>query len=215
MFGGKGEKMKSGVAPYVILTVMAALVAAVALFLYVLQRPPGDSSAEAGFARDMAVHHAQAVEMASTVERRTENDEVRTLAGDIVLTQQAQIGQMQGWLAVWGLSQSGSEPQMAWMGMSPEGRMPGMATQEEVNSLGDLPPDEMDAEFLKLMVEHHSAAIPMANAVLERTDRPEVEALAGAISASQQKEISVMRDMLQRMGEEPPPAENEMQGMDM
>ncbi|MDP9479986.1 MAG: DUF305 domain-containing protein, partial [Actinomycetota bacterium] len=34
------------------------------LALYLTSRPPADDSAEAGFARDMMVHHAQAVEMA-------------------------------------------------------------------------------------------------------------------------------------------------------
>ena len=56
-----------------------------------------------GFARDMMVHHAQAVEMAEIVRDKTENENVRILATDIALTQQAQIGQMQGWLAVWEL----------------------------------------------------------------------------------------------------------------
>src|SRR5919199_3686100 len=38
---------------------------------------PADSSAEAGFARDMVVHHAQAVQMAEIVRDRTESEEIR------------------------------------------------------------------------------------------------------------------------------------------
>ncbi|WP_240432479.1 DUF305 domain-containing protein [Rubrobacter indicoceani] len=195
----------------------AAVLVAAAVVLFVTQRMPDDSSAEAGFARDMAVHHAQAVEIASIVESRTENEEVRTLASDIVLTQQAQIGQMQGWLAVWELPQTGSEEQMAWMGheMQAGELMPGMATRNEIISLSKLPPDDMDTEFLRLLVEHHSAAIPMANAVLDQTNRPEVETLARAIVSSQRTEISVMNNMLRRMGEDPVPTQNDMQDMDM
>jgi hypothetical protein len=63
-----------------------------ALVMTLLTRPPGDGSPEAGFARDISVHHAQAVEMAEIVRDRTESEEVRTLATDIALTQQAQIG---------------------------------------------------------------------------------------------------------------------------
>ena len=48
----------------------------------------------------MSVHHAQAVEMVESVRDRTESEEIRTLATDVALTQQGQIGQMQGWLAV-------------------------------------------------------------------------------------------------------------------
>ena len=96
---------------------------------------PAEDSAEAGFARDMMVHHAQAVQMAEIVRDKTESEEIRTIAADIALTQQAQIGQMQGWLAVWGLPTTGPEPPMAWMGHPMEGRMPGMATPEQIDDL--------------------------------------------------------------------------------
>ena len=182
-------------------------------------RLPGNDSAEAGFARDMMVHHAQAVEMAEIVRDKTESEEVRILASDISLTQQAQIGIMQGWLAVWGLPVTGTEPAMAWMGHPTEGRMPGMANPEEVNRLRNAPPEEADAMFLRLMIPHHQAAIPMAEAVLEETDRPEVEQLAGAIVASQRAEIKTMQGMLRDMGteapaEEPPDGMETMPGME-
>ena len=166
-------------------------------------RQPGDSSVEAGFARDMSVHHAQAVEMAEIVRNKTESEEMRTMAADIALTQQAQIGQMQGWLDVWGLPSSGTEPAMSWMGHPTEGRMPGMASPEEINRLRNAPPEEADKMFLRLMIPHHQAALPMARAVLERTDRPEVERLATAIVASQKGEIKIMHEMLERRAEKP------------
>jgi uncharacterized protein (DUF305 family) len=58
--------------------------------------PPGNDSAEAGFARDMIVHHAQAVQMAEIIRDKTNSDDMRLLAADISLTQQGQIGIMQG-----------------------------------------------------------------------------------------------------------------------
>lgn len=161
---------------------------------------PSDSSPEAGFARDMMVHHAQAVEMAEIVRDKTDSEEIRTLAADIALTQQAQIGQMQGWLQVWDLPPTGTEPAMSWMGEPHEGRMPGMASPEEINDLQQASPEEAEALFLQLMVPHHEAAVPMAQAVLEETDRKEVERLAGSIVASQQAEIELMRGLLQRRG---------------
>src|SRR4051812_21471601 len=90
---------------------------------------PDEDSVEAGFARDMMVHHAQAVQMAEIVRDKTESEEIRTLAADIALTQQAQIGQMQGWLQVWGLPATGYKPAMSWMGHPTEDRMPGMASR--------------------------------------------------------------------------------------
>ena len=172
-------------------------------YLSLSYRPPADDSAEAGFARDMATHHAQAVQMAEIIQRRTESDGIRLLATDIALTQQGQIGQMQGWLAAWRLPQTGDEAPMTWMGHPTEGLMPGMATPEEISALETLPPDEADEQFLRLMIPHHEAAVPMAEAVLAETDRPEVEQLASAISASQQNEIQVMQDLLRSRGAAP------------
>jgi uncharacterized protein (DUF305 family) len=157
---------------------------------------PGDDSAEAGFARDMIVHHGQAVQMAEIVRDRTESNAVRLLASDISLTQQGQIGIMQGWLQVWGLPITSSEPAMAWMGHPTDGLMPGMATPEEIDPLGTLPPQRADVLFLRLMIAHHQAAIPMSKAVLERTDESEVEQLAKDIVRSQKAEIENMRAMV-------------------
>ena len=198
-----------GIATFVLPTLAALLlgVASAGLYLGLSHRSPGEGSAEAGFARDMAVHHAQAVQMAEIIQRRTESDEIRLLATDMMLTQQGQIGQMRGWLAAWGLPQTGTEPPMSWMGRPTEGRMPGIASPEEVRELEDLPPDEADERFLRLMIPHHRAAIPMSEAVLEETDRPEVEQLASAIAASQEGEIRVMHDLLRSRGASPAEAE--------
>lgn len=182
---------------------VAVLVAGAALALLYANRTPGEGSIEAGFARDMAEHHAQAVQMAEMSLRRTENEEIRVLATDILLTQQNQIGQMHGWLAAWGLPLTGSEPSMTWMGHPTDGPMPGMATPEEISALETLPPEEADARFLRLMIPHHEAAIPMSEAVIGETSRPEVEQLASAIAASQENEIQTMQAMLRAMGEEP------------
>ena len=192
----------SAAAPW-LLAVVFGFVAVTAFTLFLTSRPPGDGSAEAGFARDMMVHHAQAVEMAELLRDKSVSPGIETLAADIALTQQAQIGQMQGWLGVWELPMTGAEPSMAWMGHPTEGRMPGMATPEQIEALRKAPPEETEKRFLRLMIPHHQAAVPMAEAVLEETDRPEVSELASAISSSQKAEIEVMRDLLAERGAKP------------
>ncbi len=188
-----------------LLTALAAalvLVAVVVVFLG--SRTPGDNSAEAGFSRDMAIHHAQAVEMAGILRDKANDDRMKTFAEDIILTQQGQIGQMQGWLAAWGLPMTSTEPQMEWMGHEIDGQMPGMATPKELNTLRNAPPEEAEKQFLELMIPHHEAALDMSDAILARTNRPEVQNLAQAIKDSQKAEIANMNEMLAARGGEAP-----------
>jgi hypothetical protein len=90
--------------PLLLLAVVAVLAAGVALALLLASVPPGNDSAEAGFARDMIVHHGQAVQMAEIIRDNTKSDSIRLLASDISLTQQAQVGMIQGWLQMWGVA---------------------------------------------------------------------------------------------------------------
>src|SRR5215203_608173 len=185
-----------------LLAVVAVLAGGVALALLFASQPSSNDSAEASFARDMIVHHGQAVQMAEIVRDRTQSDAMRLIAADISLTQQGQIGIMQGWLQAWGLPITGSEPAMAWMGHPTDGLMPGMATPDEIGRLSQLPPDRADELFLSLMIAHHAAAIPMAQAILKRTDQPEVRQLAQAIQQSQRVEIENMKAMMEdRVGD--------------
>src|SRR5215211_7400182 len=76
--------------------------------------------------------------------------------------------------------------------------MPGMATPDELDSLFKLPPDRADVLFLRLMISHHEAAIPMAKAILKRTDEPEVSQLATSIIESQRAELENMKAMVEK-----------------
>lgn len=190
------------------LLLVLLLVTALAVFWLSLSRAPAEGSPEVNFSRDMAAHHAQAVEMALIARDRSSDEELRRFALDIMLTQQAQIGQMQGWLAAWGLPLSGPQPTM---------QMPGMATQQQINALQTLPVAEMETSFLQLMIRHHQGGIAMAQEALRQTKRAEVTQLANAIVNSQQSEIAYMQDLLKRRGAaSPTPAEpNNIEHMEM
>ena len=201
---GRGETraIRTSWLPWLTLAALIGAGLAGALAWALFTGAPGDDSPEAGFARDMSTHHEQAVEMALLVRDRTEDPRIKTLATDIALTQQGQIGQMQGWLRVWGLPAVGEEPAMAWMGHPTEGRMPGMASPEEIAQLGQLAGIEADREFLRLMIRHHQGGVPMAQAALERSDNGVVRRLAEAIVRSQQAEVELMQGLLEGKGGE-------------
>lgn len=197
------------------LTALGAVLAGVLLGWLVLapHHPDGDSP-EAGFARDMSEHHAQAVEMSMLVLTLTDSGDVTTLAYDIATSQQNQIGQMEAWLHLWDLPTARSGPRMAWMAGheahaahgAPEGdaTMPGMATSEEMQQLRDAEGQEAESLFLQLMVSHHEAGVAMAQAAYDLSAEPEVGRLAQAMVRSQDAEIAAMTAMLRERGAEAP-----------
>ncbi len=167
---------------------------------------PAVNSAEAGFARDMAVHHQQAVEMSYIVRDRTKNVEVRRLAYDIAQTQANQRGMLLGWLDLWGLPKVSADPPMTWMGMGDmaSGKdgalMPGMATNSELKKLGSLSGRPAEVFFLQLMTDHHKGGIHMAQGCVDKCQVGVEKRLAQGMVDAQQSEIQLMADMLKERG---------------
>lgn len=196
----------------------AVLLLALALVALMLVRPsssapataaaasaPAETSADVGFARDMAVHHQQAVEMSFTVRDRTTDVAVRRLAFDIINTQANQRGMMLGWLEMWGRAKSSPRPPMEWMGhtVTPRGDgalMPGMATDAELDALRAAKGRDAEVRFLRLMTAHHRAGADMARAAASAAGTDEIRNLASGMVLGQQSEIALMADMLKERG---------------
>lgn len=172
-------------------------------------RTPSAESADAGFARDMAVHHQQAVEMSYIVRDRTKDEEVRRLAYDIAQTQANQRGMMLGWLDLWGLPKVSSEPPMTWMDMGgmASGKdgalMPGMATNTELKKLGELSGKQAEIFYLQLMTDHHKGGVHMAEGCVEKCTVGVEKRLAQGMVDAQQSEIGLMADLLKERGAAP------------
>jgi uncharacterized protein (DUF305 family) len=196
---------------------------------------PDNASVDAGFARDMIVHHDQGVLMAHYAEKNTTDPEIDVMAYDIGYTQTDQIGQMQGWLSLWDLPESGDGTHMGWMGAAVDSHgmtmgastaasaasgaaassgtaaaevplMPGMATASEIAKLQGLTGAASDTYFLQLMVRHHQGGAPMMQYAAEHATSPVVRNFASKMAQSQSSEISVMTQMLAERGAQPLPA---------
>ncbi|MET7731532.1 DUF305 domain-containing protein [Streptomyces sp. NPDC005402] len=167
---------------------------------------PSAESADAGFARDMAVHHQQAVEMSYIVRDRTKDVEVRRLAYDIAQTQANQRGMLLGWLDLWELPKVSADPPMTWMDMGDmpsagEGSlMPGMATNSEMKKLGTLNGKQAEIFYLQLMTDHHQGGIHMAKGCVEKCTVGVEKQLAQGMVDAQQSEIDLMAGMLKERG---------------
>ncbi|WP_129773085.1 DUF305 domain-containing protein [Streptomyces sp. L-9-10] len=192
-------------------------------------RTPATGSADAGFARDMAVHHQQAVEMSFIVRDSTDDEEVRRLAYDIANTQANQRGMLLGWLDMWGLPkvESGREP-MAWMSMDKAmdhgdggmdmgamdhgasghqardgSLMPGMATKTELDRLREARGKAAEILYLQLMTDHHEGGVAMAQGCVQLCAPGTEKDLAEGMVAAQQSEMKLMADLLAARGAKP------------
>ncbi|PWI20852.1 DUF305 domain-containing protein [Streptomyces sp. Act143] len=170
---------------------------------------PAADSADAGFARDMAVHHQQAVEMSFIVRDRTKDEDVRRLAYDIAQTQANQRGMLLGWLDLWGLPKVSSDAPMTWMDMGgmADGEdgalMPGMATNTELKKLESLSGKQAEIFYLQLMTDHHKGGIHMAEGCVSRCTVKVEKRIAQGMVNAQESEIDLMTDMLKERGAAP------------
>ena len=138
---------------------------------------------ERDFISGMIPHHQEAVDSAQIVLARSENPEVKKLAGSIVTTQEKEIIDMGAWHAEWyGEAAVASESHQAMM--------PDLST---------LSGKELDRAFLEGMIEHHMGALTMAQQVSANIEHPEIGALVQTIAEAQSEEIISMRILLKQI----------------
>jgi uncharacterized protein (DUF305 family) len=135
-------------------------------------------------------------------DRRVTVPAVREMAGEIATGQQREIGVMAGWLQQWKLPESTTAAPMAWMAHPPAAApgadppMPGLASRRDVGRLAVTRGRRADLLFCQLMLPHHLSALHMIDDELARGARPEVLALAAQMRTGQQKEITMLNQLL-------------------
>ncbi|TFI40623.1 DUF305 domain-containing protein [Rhodococcus sp. 1R11] len=184
---------------------------------------PAADSVDVGFAQDMTVHHNQAIEMAAVALTNAPDQAVKSLAFDMLTSQQNQVGQMQGWLALWDRAPISTDGYMTWMtaddshghsmgGMSmepgstdPTRAMPGMASSAELAALRQATGTDVDVMFLQLMLRHHEGGLAMMEYAQTHAQSPAVINLAKSMVATQTSESTLMKQMLAAKGAQPLP----------
>jgi uncharacterized protein (DUF305 family) len=121
--------------------------------------------ADVRFMQDMIPHHHQALEMSALVAARTNNPELRDLAGRIDATQADEISFMQAWLAERG--ETVPDP-TAHHHMHTHHDMAGMASPEQMKALAAAGATDFDRLFLELMIRHHDGAVQMVDELMEQ-----------------------------------------------
>lgn len=169
---------------------------------------------DVGFSQSMRDHHGQAVVMTQILLGRG-TTQLAGLARAIQADQLVEIGQMKGWLLLWGKPMLPSKAGMDWIltGKTAPGAaltryladckvagggMPGLATSDELNQLRSAVGPERDQLFLKLMVRHHQGALPMADFAAKNAETSTVRTLAAQIVIQQEQELAAMAAVISR-----------------
>jgi len=165
---------------------VGALVAAVVAAL-VITVAGGDDTASAegvdrAFTAEMVPHHESAVDMAEEALERTKRPEIRSLAENIIRTQNEEISQMRA------LDQRLADDGVPKGSLGMDDSMMGM--DMDATALKDAEP--FDRAFIDMMIPHHQGAIQMARMELDMGTDAETRRLAEAIIAAQSKEIEQM-----------------------
>lgn len=162
----------------------------------------GADSVDVGFYQDMISHHDQALRMASLELTNGSDPVVRGFAQEVLTFQSYELGVMERTLAEWGYGRADrSETAMAWMGMpTPVDRMPGMASEDDIDALADTEGSATDAMFLELMAEHHAGGLHMSETAGREAKYDHVRELADRMTRNQSIEINEYAMTAEREG---------------
>jgi uncharacterized protein (DUF305 family) len=164
-------------------------------------RAPSASSVDVGFFYDMTAHHQQAIAMALIYLRDGNDPLLLAIAKEIVQYQSAEIGMMNEYLAQW--HRDGNRPAKAMGWMQPpvdRDKMPGLATNAQMQQLENARGFELDDLFTRLMIEHHAGGVHMAAYAAEHAEQAGTRRWAAQMDDGQRGEISEMNQWRQRHG---------------
>lgn len=149
----------------------------------------GDAFDEAYIA-DMLAHHEGALNMSENAGAFAVHDEIRTLTGNIIQTQSAEVMKMRTWQKEWGYKETMSGGHMSHSG---GGMDMGGDMVEMQNKLQGLTGEAYDKEFLKQMIIHHEQAIEMSQYAETNAKHQEIKDLASSVMSEQKTEIDQMK----------------------
>lgn len=139
------------------------------------------------FLDTMIAHHQGAVEMAGPCSAKAGHSEIKTLCGNIISSQQKEIGEMKAWRDKWF---AGAAPAINMEMPGMKDSMKGM----DMKLLGTLTGNEFDRAFIKQMTPHHEGAVIMGKEALLKSTKDEIKTLSDSIIKAQESEIKRMND---------------------
>lgn len=154
-----------------------------------------NSNIDAHFIEQMIPHHEDAITMAKLALEKSQHQEIKTLAQNIISSQSSEIEQMKNWYKDWYGRELPSDNQVM--------NVHGMMSNNSGMHMGKMGNDsdleqlkvttEFDKLFIEEMIPHHQMAVMMASMLKQGTTRQEMKQLADDIITAQTSEIDQMR----------------------
>jgi uncharacterized protein (DUF305 family) len=156
------------------------------------------NAVDAAFARDMVMHHHQAIDLANLVPGRSTNQAVIAMANNISSQQLPEMAAMTALLTQWNEDAEPAHDHGAatMPGMVDAAAVPGMVDESTMAKLEKLTGAPFDKTWLQSMISHHEGAITMAKTEIAQGRNSDMIAMAKSISAVQQTEIDQMKQIL-------------------
>lgn len=160
---------------------------------------PDPNETDVGFLQDMRSHHEQAVYLSLYyLGDQGTSPAIRDVAREIIFGQGIEIGRMIQLLRQFGKPEANPEDTaMTWMvEPTPSDRMPGLASDSDIDKLLAASGKDADTLFVDLMVAHHEGGIHMASYAADHANVSEVRAMARSMVTGQQEEITELRGLI-------------------
>jgi uncharacterized protein (DUF305 family) len=152
------------------------------------------SKTDEAFARQMAMHHSKAIELAKVAIEAGEHKAIRTTARNIVKSQKREIDRLMKIATRLDIPPSATHGHTQMMEdldtLGVTMKQAGM--KMEMGPLTDA--DPFDRKFIDMMVPHHQGAVLMANAELRHGKVDRLRQIARSIVEDQGKEIHQMNE---------------------
>ncbi|WP_215139127.1 DUF305 domain-containing protein [Hymenobacter sp. ISL-91] len=142
------------------------------------------------FAAQMVLHHDAAIKMSEEELRAGSNQEMKTIAQDVITKQRAEITQFNSFLS----SHQPTQPLVPQFNQIQKTNMDRMMAATDARTMTM----RTDVDYAEMMIDHHQAAIDNSEALLQHGRNATMRQLAQAIIADQRQEIATLRNWLTR-----------------
>lgn len=157
-----------------------------------MQSDPNAASApyDLQFIDTMTHHHEGAIQMAETVLKKSQNEDLKKFAQKIIDDQRKENARMKQWREQWFAGKPAAK-NMAMPGMADSMKM---MSGDEMKKMEAATGKDFDLMFLEMMIAHHKGALEMSKEAQTKAEHAELKTLAGEIIKEQEAEIKQMTD---------------------